>query len=339
MRGASLMVALALVSLGCSGKSATPSIVVGTASPEPAPVQEEQVGEPEIPAPEVEPDPGLARATGSGPRGASAWTGAVDVPGHLLFFLVIGSDARPGQNVERSRADAITVAAVDPATRRGTVLGIPRDAYVNVPGHGQRKINSALALGGPQLLVRTVREVTGLPISHFALTGFEGMVRMVDELGGLDVNVPRRMNDRNSGARFEPGWHHMDGRQVLAFTRNRNLPGGDLERAANHGRVVLHALEKLRAETSDEAGVRRFLGHLMRHARLDMSMGEAVRFGSLARNLDPRELVAVVAPGRHGKAGSQSVVYLTEEAFRLFRDVGADAVADGRTQPSNPSPT
>jgi LCP family protein required for cell wall assembly len=263
----------------------------------------------------------------------------VHVPAHLEFFLVAGSDARPGEDIGRTRADSIHVVAVDPHTRRGTVLGLPRDSYVNIPGHRAGKINSALAIGGPKLLVATVRELTGFPISYYALTGFDGMVHMVDTLGGLDVYVSEPMNDRFSGARFERGWHHMDGRQVLAFTRNRQVSGGDFTRSANQGKVILHALDKLRAETSDEAGVRRWVDVLFGAARLDMGAADALRLGTFARQLPSTDLRNVVASGRVAYRGSQSVVVLDDAAYALFRDVGADAVADGREATVTPSPS
>lgn len=318
-----------------------PVIVIGKAQPRVAPaVLPPEAGPPEAPVPpRFAPSP-LVGASGSGPGGALDFRGAVNVPGDLLFFLVIGSDARPGQDITRARADSIHIAAVDPLIRKGTVIGLPRDSFVNVPGHGQRKINSALALGGPNLLVQTVRDLTGFPIEYYAVTAFEGIVRMVNELRGVDVKVPYRMNDRYSGARFEPGWHHMDGNQVLAFTRARHgVPNGDFGRSENQGRVILHALEKLRAETRDESGIRKWLGVLYRHGRMDMSMQDAVGFGVLARQIVPSSLKNIVASGTATSRDGQSVVVLDERAYETFRDVGADAQADGNQQREAPPPT
>lgn len=335
--GAAFLV-LAAIATGLIVRSREPSIVVGRVRETPASTLADIETEAPVPS-RLAPDP-LLTAKRSGPGAALAFRGAVNVPGDLLFFLVVGSDARPGQDMTRARADSIHIAAVDPLVRKGTIIGLPRDSWVNVPGHGQRKINSALTLGGPQLMARTVRELTGLPISHYAVTGFEGMVRIADELGGVDINVPYRMNDRYSGARFEPGWHHMDGNQVLAFSRARHgVPGGDFGRSENHGRVMLHTLEKLRAETSDERGIRRWLGVLYRHARLDMSLEEAVELGKLARQIVPSSLRNVVASGSSQNRNGQSVVVLDDRAYELFRDVGADAQADGKTQRSTPEPT
>jgi LCP family protein required for cell wall assembly len=263
----------------------------------------------------------------------------LNIPKDLKFFLVIGSDARPGQDITRARADSIHIAAVDPLVKKGTVLGIPRDSYVDIPGHGKRKINAALALGGPDLLGQVVKNVTGLPVSHYAVTGFDGMTRITDELEGVDIDVPYEMKDKYSGADFEPGKRHMNGRDVLAFSRARHgVPGGDLGRSMNHGRVILHTLEKMRKEVSSGDGIMKWLKILYKHASLNMSIGDAFELGKLARQISPSNLENVVASGSSETINGQSVIVLNDEAKALFRDVGADAMADGDEKRDPPPP-
>jgi hypothetical protein len=93
-----------------------------------------------------------------------AFASDVETPDHLVFILIAGSDARPGERVDRSRADAIHLLAINPQSGTGTLLGIPRDTYVEIPGHGRGKINTSMAIGGPDLLAETVQHVTGLPV-------------------------------------------------------------------------------------------------------------------------------------------------------------------------------
>ena len=323
----------ALVVMGCSGKRKAdlvigkpePSTTVAvTAPPTTVTVPPPKLGRGTIPEPRRA--PGLKGANGR-PYGTIAFTSNTPVPGHLLFILVAGSDARPGEDVRRTRADSLHLLAVNPKTLEGTVLGFPRDSWVDIPRHGAGKINTALQLGGPNLLAETVRHLTGLPVHYYVLTGFPGLVRMVDELGGVDVYVDRRMNDKNSGARFEPGWHHFDGAQALAFSRDRNdVPNGDFSRSENQGKVILAALAKMRAEVSDDDGIRRWVGVLLRHVDLDVPPGELLPLGALARRLEPEFLRNVVLPGRVGYAGRQSVVYLDGDSTRIFEDLRPDAV-------------
>jgi polyisoprenyl-teichoic acid--peptidoglycan teichoic acid transferase len=267
------------------------------------------------------------------------FTSTVPIPAQLVFALVVGSDARPGQDVLHSHGDSIHLLAVDPATRRGTVLGFPRDSWVEIPGHGTQKLTNGL-LYGPEVMARTIEHLTGLPVDYYAVTGFGGLPAMVDELGGVDVLVDRRMNDGYSGARFKPGWHHMNGQQVLNFSRDRHdVPNGDFTRSANQGKVILAALAKMRAEVADDQGVARWVDVLLRHAVLDTGLSTLRGLGALARGLDPAGITNAVVPGRVGWArGGQSVVYLDSRAAALFEDLRADAVLGSSSPPPPPPP-
>lgn len=276
----------------------------------------------------IEPPTTAAPAAPGDPYGqALVFRSAIPVPFGLTFVLVVGSDARPGYDPRSGNADSIHLVGVNPATRRGTILGIPRDAWVEVPGVGNRKITTALATGGPDLLARTVEHLTGLPVDYYAVTGFAGLRAIVDELGGLDVHVDEPMNDPYSGARFSRGWHHMDGGAVLAFARNRHdVPAGDFSRSLNQGKVLLAALAKMRAEVGDDDGIDRWVGVLLRHAVVDTGLGTLRGLAALARRLDPAGLRNEVLPGRVGWApGGQSVVYLDPRAAAIFEDLRSDA--------------
>ena len=272
---------------------------------------------------------------------AIAFTSSVAVPTNLVWVLAIGSDARSGQDMRKTNGDSIHLVGVDPQTGAGTVVGFPRDSWVQIPGRGTGKINSALAMGGPKLMAQTVRQLTGLPVDFYVLTGFDGFQRIVDDLGGVNVRVDRKMNDRNSGAKFDPGWHDMNGGQALAYTRNRyDVPNGDFGRSLHQGNFMLSGLAKLRAEVGDDAGLERWIGVFLRHADLDSPPTKLLPLAALARRLDPAKITNVVAPGRVGTAGAASVVYLTDEATKLFLDLRPDAAIGGPTgdQP-RPAPT
>src|SRR5207253_1282600 len=163
-----------------------------------------------------------------------------------LFILALVSDARPGQNPLRERSDSIHLIGVNLRTHQATILGFPRDSWVSIPGHGTTKINAAMTMGGPDLTVRTLEALTGIHIDFWMLTSFGGLTRMVDWIGGIDVNVPYSMHDSYSGANFKAGRIHMRGWQALAFARNRHdTPNGDFSRSENQGRLFLAALAQL----------------------------------------------------------------------------------------------
>jgi LCP family protein required for cell wall assembly len=283
---------------------------------------------------------GLPDGSPYGP--AIPFTSSVDVPTNLVWVLAIGSDARPGQDIRRTNGDSIHLIGIDPQTGTGTILGFPRDSWVAIPGHGTGKINSSLAMGGPQLMAQTVRQLTGLPVDYYVLTGFEGFQKIVDELGGVDVHVANKMNDNFSGAHFQPGWYDMNGGEALAYSRDRHdVANGDFTRSLHQGDVFLDGLAKLRAEVGDDGGLQRWIGVVLRHADLDSPPQQLLGLAALARRIDPAKLTNVVVPGRVGTAGAASVVYLTDEARKVFLDLRPDAAIGGPTgdQPRPPATT
>lgn len=303
-----------------------------------------------VPAPDLGVEPIPAPAYNSSllsPNGqaygrALAFNSQIPIKKGLVFFLVVGSDARPGQNLHKTRTDSLHVMAVDPATRSGTIVGIPRDTYVNIPGKGEAKINTAMGSGGPQLLLETVRQFTGLPIEYYVLTGFQGFSEMVDELGGVTVYVPRNMSDKFSGAFFAQGYHHFNGEQALAFSRDRHsVKYGDFTRSENQGLLMLATLAKLRAEVDDDAGLRKWLNVLANHAEIGVSSSELEELAALARRLDPASIQNVVMPGKTGSAkGGQSVVFPSDSAAAMWGDLRDDArLTNAPAQPNEGSVT
>jgi LCP family protein required for cell wall assembly len=305
--------------------------------PPPSTLPPPDLGRP--PLPEPGPARGLKIANGHPFEPAIEFHSDIPIPEDLVFVLVLGSDARPKEDLLATRADSIHLLAINPRSGQGTIVGFPRDAYVQFPKGGRGKINDALARGGPQYVAETVRQLTGLPVQYYVLTGFVGFQRMVDDAGGIDVLLERRMNDRNSGARFERGWQHFVGGEALAYARNRHdVPNGDFSRSENQGQLLLSGLGKLRASVADDARLLDFVEILRRHCRLDVPLDHLPRLAALARRMDPEKMNNVVLPGRVGYAGSASVVYLTQDAPRLFADLRDDAVIGTAAAPTTTAP-
>ena len=247
------------------------------------------------------------------------------VPGKPVFILVMGHDARPGDT--RSRGDALHLIGVNPATGQGTILNIPRDTWTNIPGRGMDKVNTGNYYGGPTLQARTVAELVGVDIPIVLSTGFQGLADMVDELGGINVDVPVPMNDRTSGAVFPAGTVRMDGGAALAFARNRNLSGGDFTRTQDQGILILAGLSKLRDSAPNATNTLKWMAVLARHTRLDgVGLGDLYRLGRLALTVDPENVRNVTMPGATGSAANQSVVFVGGSAAGLFADFRDDAV-------------
>lgn len=244
-----------------------------------------------------------------------------------IFVLVIGSDIREGDPA-RGRADSLHVVAVNTETGGGTVVGIPRDSFVAIPGLGRRKINSALSLGSPERLVQTVEQLGGIPIHYWALVEFSRFRELIDRLGGLDVDVPYPMADSASGAFFEPGPSHMNGAAALAFSRARKgIPGGDFGRSENQGRVLLAALRKFREEAEDPFRMLDYFRAFRDLVVHDVPIGELLDLAVVAGRVDPGGFSNIVLPAAGGASvGGQSVVLLGGGAHGVFDRIRDDGL-------------
>lgn len=246
-------------------------------------------------------------------------------PDRPLFVLVMGNDGRSGS--DGARGDALHLIGINPGQGKATILDIPRDTFVPVPGLGRTKINAAHVTGGAALQARAVGDLVGVPVSIVVDTDFAGFMAMVDDLGGVDVDVPFAMNDPISGAIFPAGPIHLDGGGALAFARNRRLSGGDFTRSENQGRLLLAGLAKLRNEGANAASVLRAVAVFARHGRFEgLSLADLYRLGRLAVSLDPANVRNVVMPGSTGNAANQSVVFVGAGADGLFADFRDDGI-------------
>jgi LCP family protein required for cell wall assembly len=247
------------------------------------------------------------------------------VPGKPVFVLVMGQDARPGD--AQSRGDALHLIGINPAAGKATILNIPRDTWTNVPGRGIDKINVGNYYGGPALEARAVSALVGVDIPIVLTTGFQGLSDMVDDLGGINVDVPIAMDDPLSGAVFPAGTVRMDGGAALAFSRNRHLTGGDFTRTQDQGILILAGLSKLRDSAPTPANTLKWMAVLARHTRFDgIGLGDLYRLGRLALSIDPANVRNVTMPGNAGSAANQSVVFVGPEAPGLFADFRDDAI-------------
>jgi LCP family protein required for cell wall assembly len=256
-----------------------------------------------------------------------------------IFILFIGSGARQGESVTRSLADSIHIVALNPARHLATVVGIPRDSWVSIPDHGSNKINSAMFYGGPPLLVKTVENLTGIKLDYWALTTFWGFQGMIENLGGLTVDVPFPMHDIYSGADFEPGVHRFRGSQALAFARDRHsLPEGDFGRSEDGGRLIVAALTQFRREfRKDPSRLFNWIGAGLRNVDAEAPVDEVLALAFTCTAITPKRVVNLVVPGGIGTVGSTSVVNLSSKAGAIFADLKKDGIVSKRNIPPSPN--
>jgi LCP family protein required for cell wall assembly len=172
-------------------------------------------------------------------------------------WLIAGSDSRGGltraqeaqlalgHDISGGRSDTIMVLHMPSNGTRPTLVSIPRDSYVPIPGHGYNKINAAYSLGGPKLLIQTVQNVTGLRIDHYMGIGFGGLVAVVNDVGGVTLCLPSPMKDPKAGLNLKKGCQTLNGGQALSFVRTREFPLGDLQREQDQRALLKSLLAKM----------------------------------------------------------------------------------------------
>lgn len=167
-------------------------------------------------------------------------------------WLITGADSRQG--LSRTEIDQMhvgfdmgtlnsdSVMLLHMGSGKPILISIPRDSYVDIPGHGMNKLNAALGEGGPALLIQTVESVTGLQINHYMGIGFGGLVSVVNSVGGVQMCLPSSVQDSYSGVNLKAGCQTLNGDQALSFVRDRHsFATGDLQRIQDQ-RAFLKAL-------------------------------------------------------------------------------------------------
>jgi LCP family protein required for cell wall assembly len=174
------------------------------------------------------------------------------------IILVMGVDApnkslrsRDENAFEGTRTDTMMLVRVNAAQKKVAVVSVPRDSKVYIAGdHGIDKINAAHAIGGPDLAVQTVQDSFGIPVDNYIVINFQGVRGLVDAIGGIDVYVEKPMHYTDRTAKlfinFEPGVHHLDGRQAEAFLRFRHDQLGDIGRIRRQQQFMVAVSKKMR---------------------------------------------------------------------------------------------
>ena len=244
--------------------------------------------------------------------------------------LVVGSDSREGlsdeqlqalgtERVEGRRTDTIFLVSVDGG--RAAVLSFPRDLYVQQCEGGVGRINTAFATGGPDCLVRTVQQVSGLPVHHYLEVSFAGFLDVVDAAGGVPVFLDEPMQDTFAGLDLPAGCQVLDGREALGFVRARRIDN-DLGRIARQQRFL--------AELSDTVLSPAVLANPVRLARVtwagagaltvdeDLGPVDALRIGRALPAIARGQVATYVVPGTIQNVGGASVIVQGPSAQALY---------------------
>jgi LCP family protein required for cell wall assembly len=256
----------------------------------------------------------------------------VSVDPKVIWILGVGSDARPGQDMNRSRGDALQLVGINTETGAATAIGVPRDSWVSIPGHGREKINSALYFAGPRGMAGAIRNLVGIEPDYVLVTRFPFFEDMVDSIGGITVTNPRRFSDpylKKEG--FRQGRIHLDGYGAMAFSRIRKgLAGGDFDRSANQQRTLRGIHARIRAQADRPGFVERGVMTVMQHTSTNAGPAELYEIAQAVAQVRPDRITTCVVRGRIGFVGAASVVFPdVAQARRLGREARSDATLRG----------
>jgi LCP family protein required for cell wall assembly len=259
-----------------------------------------------------------------------------------INVLVMGIDRRPGQSFI-SRTDTMMLVSVDPDNEKVSVLSIPRDLYVVLPGRGRDRINTAFVYGsegdnpagGALLAMQTVEYNLGVPIDHYLLIDFGAVTRAVDTIGGIDIIVPYEIYDPtfpDMDYGVEPlyipaGLQHMDGQTALKYARTRHQDN-DFERARRQQQVIMAFRSKLMAMGLPELLLQapQLYDRVDEGIKTDLSLAQIVELGRLAADIPEenirREVLDVnYVSSYRTEAGASVLVPINEKIGPLIQEL------------------
>jgi polyisoprenyl-teichoic acid--peptidoglycan teichoic acid transferase len=216
--------------------------------------------------------------------------------------LILGTDARPDETQYRS--DTMILAHINPQTKQVWLMSIPRDTKAEIPGYGTEKINAAHFLGGPPLAVETVSDFTGLKINHYVEVNFWAFEKAVNALGGVWVNVPVAINDKQAdrspghkAAKIPKGYQRLDGYHALTFVRARHqFADQDFSRMKNQ-QLFIKALADQMMKTQNITKIPSIVNAIAPFIVTDMNVMDMMRTAMALHDAGSKNIHAATVTG------------------------------------------
>ena len=257
-----------------------------------------------------------------------------------VTFLLVGSDTRahrePGETPD-GRSDAIMIARFSADRKHAQLISIPRDSWVDIPGHGRNKINASYAFGGPTLLIQTVEQLTEVRIDHYVAIDFDGLIQVTDDLGGVDVVVAETTS--NGPYTFPAGDNHLNGDQARWYLGQRHgLAGGDFDRVKRQQQYLQSMFSKLFSSNTfgDPGRLDSALLAVTSAVKVDDTLGngDLLSLAYAMRDVTPDNVAFFTAPVLGtGMEGSASVVYLDMvSGERMWSYLSTDSLASNAAE-------
>jgi LCP family protein required for cell wall assembly len=268
-----------------------------------------------------------------------------------LNILVAGIDARTGLTPQQEAAlhvghdvstnsDTLMLVHVPADHSYIQVVSLPRDSWVNIPGHGMNKINAAIGLGGPRLMVATVEAATGLVINDYIELNFLGFVKVIDALGGVNICLPFAVDDAYSGLHMSAGVHHVGGITALEFARDRHsFAASDLARIDDQQQLMATILSKAisTGTLSDPFKLRSVISSVTSAIQVDQGF-DLTSLASQLSGIRPQDVAFTTVPlanlNYETPTGESAVLWDSAAASQLWGQIRADQRPAAVAQPA-----
>jgi LCP family protein required for cell wall assembly len=235
-----------------------------------------------------------------------------------------------GANSGETDTDTLMLVHVPADHRYIRVVSLPRDSWVNIPGHGMNKINAALGIGGPSLMVQTIEQLSGLTVNDYVEVNFLGFVKVIDALGGVNICLPFAVNDQYSGLHMSAGMHHVNGITALEFARDRHsFATSDLARIQDQQQLISSALsEGLKSGVlANPVRLESFLSATSAAIRVDQGFN-VVSLADELRGISPGDVTFTTVPlantNYQTPTGESAVLWNQSAASALFSKLKTD---------------
>jgi polyisoprenyl-teichoic acid--peptidoglycan teichoic acid transferase len=271
-----------------------------------------------------------------------------DDTGSVMNVLMVGSDSRENttgyiadatgkgdEGTTGQRSDTIMILHVDPTQQKAAILSVPRDLYVPIPGNGKDKVNSAFSIGGPELLIRTIKGALGIDINHYVEIDFTGFERIVDTIGGVKVYTDFPARDEMTGLDLPlAGCNEVDGYQALAFVRSRYYEtyergrwvsgaNSDIDRISRQQDFIRRIMKKaVSSGLGNPLTLNRLISIGVSNVRVDQAMStkDITTLAKRFRSIDPDTVDMLTLPTSDGFAGDAAIQLLDMHRAQEYID-------------------
>lgn len=237
-----------------------------------------------------------------------------------MNLLLLGVDTQDGEDI--ARADSIIFVSADTVEQRVAMMSIPRDTRVQIPGQGTDKINSTTVYGGADLTRRVVSDLLGVRVPYHVVVDFDGFKEIVDILGGVNIEVERRMYYRDPMAKpplmidLQPGMQRLNGEKAMQYVRFRSDGLGDISRTQRQQKFLMALADEM-MKPKNIIKLPKLVPELNKSLDTNLELKDMVRWAGLAKKINDVKMVSGTLPGTFWNSGGLSYWYVDPKQAKV----------------------